>query len=159
MLQRCVALIDIVSPKCGPVKVNGEGLRPTKDIQQLNWIGSSYKEIIVPKQKTNDSKHSTTIVLTDIRLCKWARGVNSANEAMQLNDTSRSRNLLKVSIPAGKSQERILSKICKSYLAHNTSVFAIFLISVLMTKKLECSAAVLKFVSNGVNSILSTSSK
>ena len=75
------------------------------------------------------------MVLTDIRLCKWARGVNSANEAIQLNDTSRSRNLLKVSIPVGKSQERILSKICKSYLAHNTSIFGIFLISVLMTKK------------------------
>ena len=51
MLQRCVALIDFVSPKCGPVKVNGEGLRPTKDIQQLNWIGSCYKEIFAPKQK------------------------------------------------------------------------------------------------------------
>ena len=63
------------------------------------------------------------MVLTDIRLCKWARGVNSANEAIQLNDTSRRRNLLKVSIPAGKSQERILSKICKSSLAHNTSSF------------------------------------
>ena len=52
-----------------------------------------------------------------------------------MNDTSRSRNLLKVSIPVGKSQERTLSKICKSYLAHNTSIFGIFLISVLMTKK------------------------
>ena len=148
-----------MSPKRGPVKVNGEGLRPTKDIQRLKLNWSLLQGHFCTKTKTNDSKHPTTIVLTDIRLCKWARGVNSANEAIQLNDTSRSRNLLKVSIPAGKSQETILSKICKSYVAHNTSSFAIFLISVLMTKKLGCSAAAWKFVSNGVISILSTSSK
>ena len=51
MLQRCVTVIDIVSPKRGPVKVNGEGLRPTKDIQRLKLKWFLLKEIFAPKQK------------------------------------------------------------------------------------------------------------
>lgn len=39
------------------------------------------------------------MVLTEMRSCKCARGVNSVKDAMQLKETSRKRSLLKTWIP------------------------------------------------------------